>query len=96
MIVPLALRIHHATLRITWSSDGGIFRCCFFVVEMERFNLADGTVALVCVACDMIGLEYEVANGGPPRTAGLLAGAPASKKRRSRLRSRGEGAGHGR
>ena len=63
---------------------------------MERFNLADDTVALVCVARDMIGLEHEVANGGPPRTAGLLAGAPATKKRRSRLRSRGEGAGHGR
>jgi hypothetical protein len=85
VIVPLALRIHHATLRITWSTDGGIFRCRFCVVEMERFNLADGTVALVCVACDMI-VEHEVANGGPPRTAGLLAGAPASKKRRSRLR----------
>jgi hypothetical protein len=64
-------------------------------VEMER-NLTGGTVALGCVACDMIGLEHEVANGGPSRTAGLLAGAPASKKRRSRLRSRGEGAGHGR
>ena len=95
MIVPLALRIHHATLRITWNSDGGIFRCRFCLVEMER-NLAGGTVALGCVACDMIGLEHEVANGGPSRTAGLLAGAPASKKRRSRLRSRGEGAGHGR
>jgi hypothetical protein len=86
VIVPLALRIHHATLRITWNSDGGIFRCGSCVVEMERFNLADGTVVLGYVACDMIGLEHEVANGGPPRTAGLLAGAPASKKRRSRLR----------
>jgi hypothetical protein len=47
VIVALALRIHHATLRITWNSDGGIFRCGFCVVEMERFNLADGTVCSV-------------------------------------------------
>jgi hypothetical protein len=72
------------------------FHCHFCVVEMERFKLADGTVALVCVACDMIGLEHEVANGGFLRTAGRSAGTPASKKRRSRLRPQGEGAGHGR
>jgi hypothetical protein len=95
VIVPLALRIHHAIanhMELRWRN----FPLRFCVVEMERFNLAGGTVALGCVACDMIGLEHEVANGGPSRTAGLLAGAPASKKRRSRLRSRGEGAGHGR
>ena len=40
--------------------------CCrFCLVEMERFKLADGTVALVCVACDVIGLEHEMAHGGP-------------------------------
>ena len=39
--------------------------CRFCLVEMERFKLADGTVALVCVACDVIGLEHEMAYGGP-------------------------------
>jgi len=39
--------------------------CRFCLVEMERFELADGTVALGCVACDVIGLEHEMAHGGP-------------------------------
>jgi hypothetical protein len=59
---------------------------------MERFKLADGTVALVCVACDVIGLEHEVAQGGPRRPAGLSATTRAAKTRRARLRPRGEGA----
>ena len=67
--------------------------CCrFCLVEMERFKLADGTVALVCVACDVIGLEHEMAYGGPRRPAGLSATARAAKTRRARLRPRGEGA----
>ena len=69
------------------------FFCCrFCLVEMERFKLADGTVALVCVACDVIGLEHEMAHGGPLRPAGLSATARAAKTRRARLRPRGEGA----
>ena len=69
------------------------FLCCrFCLVEMERFKLADGTVALVCVACDVIGLEHEMAHGGPGRPAGLSATARAAKTRRARLRPRGEGA----
>jgi hypothetical protein len=69
------------------------FLCCrFCLIEMERFKLADGTVALVCVACDVIGLEHEMAYGGPRRPAGLSATARAAKTRRARLRPRGEGA----
>jgi hypothetical protein len=32
---------------------------------MEPVKLADGTAALVCIDCDVIGLEHEVARGGP-------------------------------
>jgi hypothetical protein len=35
------------------------------MVNFARIELADGTVALVCSACDVIGLEHEVARGGP-------------------------------
>ena len=55
------------------------FSCRFCLVEMERFKLADGTVALVCVACDVIGLEHEMAHGGPLRPAGLSGTARAAK-----------------
>jgi hypothetical protein len=60
------------------------FFCCrFCVVEMEPVKLADGTAALVCVDCDVIGLEHEMARGGPMWSAGLAAGARAVKKTRS-------------
>jgi hypothetical protein len=49
------------------------------MVEMEPVKLADGTAALVCIDCDVIGLEHEVARGGPMRSAGAAAGA--TKKR---------------
>jgi len=59
--------------------------CCrFCMVEMEPVKLADGTAALVCIDCDVIGLEHEVARGGPMRTAGAAAGA--AKKQRSTWR----------
>jgi hypothetical protein len=73
-----------------------LFGCYFCVAEMERFKLADAHIALVRVARDVIGREHEMTHGGPRRPAGLSAAAPAAKKRRARLRPRGEGAGHGR
>lgn len=60
-----------------------LFCCRFCVVELEPVKLADGTAALVCVDCDVIGLEHEMALGGPMWSAGLAAGARAEKKARS-------------
>jgi hypothetical protein len=54
------------------------------MVEMEPVKLADGTAALVCIDCDVIGLEHEVARGGPMRSAGAAAGV--AKKQRSTRR----------
>ncbi len=34
-------------------------------VEMTEVALADGSVAVVCVACEGFGLAHEVARGGP-------------------------------
>src|SRR5262249_58122230 len=61
--------------------------CCrFCMVEMEPVKLADGTAALVCIDCDVIGLEHEVARGAPMRSAGAAAGAGVGKKQRSTRR----------
>src|SRR5215831_7648043 len=61
--------------------------CCrFCLVEMEPVKLADGTAALVCIDCDVIGLEHEVARGGPMRPAGAAARAGMAKKQRSTRR----------
>src|SRR4029453_2950150 len=61
--------------------------CCrFCMVEMEPVKLADGTAALVCIDCDVIGLEHEVARGGPMRPAGAAARAGIAKKQRSTRR----------
>ena len=63
--------------------------CCrFCMVEMEPVKLADGTAALVCIDCDVNGLEHEVARGGPMRSAGAAAGAGVGvgKKQRSTRR----------
>lgn len=73
-----------------------LFCCRFCVVEMARVELADGTAALVCVDCDAIGLEHEIARGGPMWSAGLSADAKAGRERRSRPLSGREGAVHGR
>jgi len=56
------------------------------MVEMEPVKLADGTAALVCIDCDVIGLEHEVARGGPMRSAGAAAGVGVGKKQRSTRR----------
>jgi hypothetical protein len=39
--------------------------CRLCMVDFARIELADGTVALLCSACDVIGVEHEVAQGGP-------------------------------
>lgn len=39
--------------------------CRICMVDFARIELADGTVALVCSACDVIGVEHEVTRGGP-------------------------------
>jgi hypothetical protein len=63
---------------------------------MERVVLADGTAALLCVDCDLIGLEREIARGAWLWPAGLTLRARGANKRRSRPRTGREGAGHGR
>ena len=39
--------------------------CRICMVDFARIELADGSVALLCSACDVIGVEHEVARGGP-------------------------------
>ena len=73
-----------------------LFCCRSCVVEMARVELADGTAALVCIDCDAIGLEHEIARGGPMWSAGLSADVKAGRKLRSRLRPGREGAVRGR
>jgi hypothetical protein len=68
------------------------FHCRYCVVEMERLVLADGTAAVVCVECDLIGLEREISDGGPLWHAGLAERARSANKRRPRRRTRSGGA----
>jgi len=62
------------------------------MVEMEPVKLADGTAALVCIDCDVIGLEHEVARGGPMRSAGAAAGAGVGVGRSNGRRAGGPNA----
>jgi hypothetical protein len=39
--------------------------CRICMIELARIELADGSVALICHACEVIGVEHEVARGGP-------------------------------
>jgi hypothetical protein len=52
--------------------------CRICMVDFVRIELADGTVALLCSACEVIGVEHEVAQGGP-----LWAGRSSSGRARS-------------
>ena len=63
------------------------FHCRYCVIEMERLKLADGTAALVCVDCDLIGLEREIADGGPLWPAGLAERSREANKRSPRPRA---------
>src|SRR5262249_31491790 len=58
--------------------------CCrFCMVEVEPVELADGTAAIVCIDCDVIGLEHVVAPGGPMRSARAAGGRGMPKNERS-------------
>jgi hypothetical protein len=47
------------------------FCCRYCRVEIEPIGLADGSAALVCIDCDLIGIEHEVVHGAPMQPAGL-------------------------
>ena len=47
------------------------FCCRYCRVEIEPIALTDGSAALVCIDCDLIGIEHEVVHGAPMRPAGL-------------------------
>jgi hypothetical protein len=53
--------------------------CCWACrVELEPIRLADGSSAILCVACDVIGFAHEVALGGP-----LVPAETAKRPRRT-------------
>ncbi len=57
------------------------FFCCRrCLVEIEPIKLADGTAALVCIDCDLIGLAHELAEGGPVWAAGTNRGPQRRSK----------------
>jgi hypothetical protein len=72
------------------------FHCHYCVVELERLVLADGTAVLLCVDCDLIGLEREIADGGPLWPAGVVERRRPANRRRSRVRAGSGEAAHGR
>ena len=57
--------------------------CRICMVDFARIELADGSVALLCSACDVICVEHEIAHGGP-----LWAGETETKKRPARAARR--------
>jgi hypothetical protein len=48
------------------------------MVELEPIRLADGSSAVLCVGCDMIGFAHEVTQGGP-----LIPAETAKRPQRS-------------
>lgn len=53
--------------------------CCWMCrVELEPIRLADGTSAILCVGCDVIGFGHETTLGGP-----LIPADTAKQARRS-------------
>jgi hypothetical protein len=38
--------------------------CRLCRIELARIELADGSVALMCATCEVIGVEHEIAQGG--------------------------------
>jgi hypothetical protein len=52
--------------------------CRICMIELARIELADGSVALICHACEVIGVEHEVARGGP-----MWAGEAAKARARA-------------
>ena len=98
--VPRLPRWRRGFIMVRRESDGTAMAklviCRLCVAELARVELADGTVALVCVDCDAIGLAHEIAHGAPMWPAGLSADARGVDKRRSRRRARPERAADGR
>jgi hypothetical protein len=56
------------------------FSCRLCMVEIEPLALADGTAALVCVDCDIIGLAHEVAHDARMWPAGLRKRAASPRR----------------
>jgi hypothetical protein len=54
--------------------------CRICMVELVRVELADGSVALLCHACEVVGVEHEVRRGGPMWAGGF----PAERQRSPR------------
>jgi hypothetical protein len=47
------------------------------MVDFARVELSDGSFALICSTCDVIGIEHELVSGGP-----LWAGGTPSNRTR--------------
>ena len=47
------------------------FCCRYCRVEIEPIGLADGSAALICIDCDLIGIEHAIVQGAPMQPAGL-------------------------
>jgi hypothetical protein len=56
------------------------FCCRFCRVEIEPIGLADGSAALICIDCDLIGIEHDVIYGAPMQPAALRGHGPARAK----------------
>jgi hypothetical protein len=70
-VLPLAARGFIIALGESIGTSMIKFFCCRrCLVEIEPIKLADGTAALVCIDCDLIGLAHEVAEGGRVWAAG--------------------------
>jgi hypothetical protein len=54
--------------------------CRICMVDFARIELADGTVALLCSACDVVGVEHEVTQGGPLWARGSSSGRARSAR----------------
>jgi hypothetical protein len=56
------------------------FCCRYCRIEIGPIALADGSAALICIDCDLIGIEHDVVQGAPMRPAGLRSRGLARAK----------------
>jgi hypothetical protein len=70
---PLVVEANHKGIAMA-----KLLGCRICMIELARIELADGSVALVCHACEVIGVEHEIARGGP-----MWAGGAAKERARS-------------
>jgi hypothetical protein len=56
--------------------------CRLCMVDFARIELSDGSFALICSTCDVIGVEHELVHGGP-----LWAGNNAATERKRPARN---------